>query len=75
MRKNIIYLGLAASMLLSAACSSYKVTGVQRTRTLIDARYDKPLDSWVKNCLVEDVDYIGSAYSEAQKFIKQQLGQ
>ncbi len=36
---------------------------------------DKPLDSWVKNCLVEDVDYIGSAYSEAQKFIKQQLGQ
>ena len=47
MRKNIIYLGLAASMLLSAACSSYKVTGVQRTRTLIDARYDKPLDSGV----------------------------
>ena len=36
---------------------------------------DKPLDSWIKNCLVEDVDYIGSAYSEAQKFIKQQLGQ
>ena len=47
MRKNIIYLGLVASMLLSAACSSYKVTGVQRTRTLIDARYDKPLDSGV----------------------------
>ena len=36
---------------------------------------DKPLDSWIKTCLVEDVDYIGSAYSEAQKFIKQQLGQ
>ena len=36
---------------------------------------DQPLDSWVKNCLVEDVDYIGSAYSDAQKFIKQQLGQ
>ncbi|MBO4862711.1 MAG: hypothetical protein J5535_07430 [Firmicutes bacterium] len=36
---------------------------------------DQPLESWVKNCLVEDVDYIGSAYSDAQKFIKQQLGQ
>ena len=36
---------------------------------------DQPLDSWLKSCLVEDVDYIGSAYSEAQKFIKQQLGQ
>ena len=36
---------------------------------------DKPLDSWTKSCLVEDVDYIGSAYAEAQKFIKQQLGQ
>ena len=36
---------------------------------------DQPLDSWVKSCLVEDVDYIGSAYSDAQKFIKQQLGQ
>ena len=36
---------------------------------------DQPLDSWIKSCLVEDVDYIGSAYSNAQKFIKQQLGQ
>ena len=36
---------------------------------------DQPLESWIKNCLVEDVDYIGSAYSDAQKFIKQQLGQ
>ena len=36
---------------------------------------DQPLESWTKSCLVEDVDYIGSAYSDAQKFIKQQLGQ
>ncbi len=44
MRKRTCYCALGLCLLMSAACSSpYKVTRVERTRTLIDSRYDKPL--------------------------------
>lgn len=41
MKHNTLYAGIASVLLLSASCAShYEVTGVQRSRILIDQRYD-----------------------------------
>lgn len=69
MRKQTAKYILPFLCLAFSACSSpYRVTNVQRTRILIDARYDKPLDN-------ETADFMKPFIQAVDKLTKPTLGE